>query len=209
MSDTEKVVVDEQVTSEVAAADASEVAKPGFKARFKEWRRKQIVGLKRAPQRIALIFLTITAVYYLICLYTISKGTYPISNLEYIGLFVFINTLFSILSVVSFLNAFPKRKKPVLAMIIVVFAMIAVMIVCDVLFFVKVSNLIANSKKFTEKAIYSTRPITIVHIVFLVISAALLGLTPVIGKLINKIDTRVELESTSENMHGQIDIQED
>jgi hypothetical protein len=221
MSDTENVVVDEQVsTSEqvveetaVSVADeqpADEVKKEGFGAKFKEWRRKKIVNLKRSPQNIALLFLTITSIYYLISLFTFSKGTYQIkSSLDFVGLYIFVDTLFSILVFVSFLNAFPKRKKPVIAMIVVVYAMIVAMIVCDILYFSDVSGLLARSNKFKENAIYVSLPLTIVHIVLLAISAALLGLTPVLGKLINKINTRVELESTSENMNGQIDIQED
>jgi magnesium-transporting ATPase (P-type) len=212
MSDTEKVVVEEnvEVVEETAATAPEEKKKVGFKAGFKEWGRKKIVGLKRSPQNIALLFITVTSIYYLISLYTLSKGAYPISNLEYIGLFVFINTLLSILVFVSFLNAFPKRKKPVIPMIVLVFVMIAVMIVCDIMFYVKVSDLIAKATRpYSEKAIYTSLPLTMVHVILLAVCAVLFALTPVFGKLINKINTRVELESTSENMNGQIDIQED
>ncbi len=60
-----------------------------FKAGLKEWVRKQVVTLKRAPQRIALFVLAITTVYFLLALFNISQAIIR-RNLLPIGFCVFI-----------------------------------------------------------------------------------------------------------------------
>ena len=45
--------------------------------------------------------------------------------------------------------------------------------------------------------------------VLLGVSAVVFALLPVYKRLINKINTKVQLESATENMQGSIDIQED
>ena len=77
---------------------------------IKEWFRKKIVNLKRAPQNITFVFLVITSFLYLIWLFTFSKAIYITQAATWTGIAVFVNTLLSILVLALFLNAFPKRK---------------------------------------------------------------------------------------------------
>ena len=77
---------------------------------LKEWFRKKVVAIKRNPQRIGLIAFVITFLYYALNLTYISNTTAKIQG-PGMGLFGFVTMLFSILSLVTYLNAFPHRKK--------------------------------------------------------------------------------------------------
>lgn len=185
--------------------------KPSGNAKFKEWLRKKIVSLKRSPQMIALVFLLASTVFFMLGLYVISQAVYKVfseSTTKATGICTFITTLLSLLVLVSFLNAFPKRKKPNIMFIVLVYLMIAGMIVCDIVYYVQMSNCLATSTGENYRLVNAAQPFAIVHIVLLGISAIVFALLPVYSKLINKIDTSVKLESATENMK-QIDIQED
>ena len=98
-----------------------------FQAKIKEWFRKKVVALKRKPQMIALFLLAVTTIFFMLALYTISQAidlSAANANVKATGICVFIVTLLSLLVLVSFLNSFPKRKKPNIFFIILVFVMI-------------------------------------------------------------------------------------
>lgn len=206
----------EPVQAEKEAALASQQPeKTTFQAKLKEWFRKQVVALKRAPHRIPLIFLAIVTIYYLLVLFNISQAVAGSATNEHVkatGICTFITTLLSLLVLVSFLNAFPKRKKPNIFFIVLVFAMIAAMIACDLVYYIQMNNCLANLQDKTSemfKSIEGVQPFVLGHIILLGIAAIIFALLPVYAKLINKINTKVELESATENMQGSIDIQED
>ena len=75
-----------------------------------EFLRKKLVSLKRKPQMIALLVLAAAFVYYSLNLTMISNTTAKIQGAG-MGLAGFATMLFSMLSLVCFLNAFPHRKK--------------------------------------------------------------------------------------------------
>ncbi len=111
MAENENVTVE---TSDVLVQEnqtpPQQEKKPGFKAKVKEWFRKQGVSLKRKPQRIAFLCFVVSSVMYLIGLSVTSPGpVLDFSMQPYLGLSVFITTLFSILVLVLFMNTFPKR----------------------------------------------------------------------------------------------------
>ena len=201
MAENENIVLEEQ--PEVPAKP-----KKDRKAAAKEWFRKKIVSLKRAPHMIALICYLATTVYFMLVLFcfsqAIDKGANEISVAPATGICIFITTLLSLLVLVSYLNAFPKRKKPNIAFIILVFVMVAGMVGCDIGYYVQMTNL---ADRYVEVA--KAQPYLIIHLVLLGISTVVFALLPVYKKLIQKIDTSVVLESATENMQGQIDIQED
>ncbi len=202
MAENENVVVEEQQET---------TQKVSFGAKIKEWFRKQIVSLKRAPQRIPLVCLTACSVFYLLAMYNVGVAILPsFSEKAYVptaGLCTFISTLLSILVLVSFLNAFPKRKKPNIVFIVLVFVMIAAIIAFDLWYYFQMENLIANkSGNMQEKAMIA-QPYVLAHVIMLGVAAVIFALLPVYKKLINKIDTSVKLESTSENME-KIDIED-
>ena len=144
MSENENVM-DATVDTEVTAAENIEnapAALPGqpeeqkpsrgqkIKAGIKEWFRKTIVKLKHKPQTIPFVILLITSFMYLCFLGTTSKFIDTNSNIKSIGLFQFVNTLASILILLIFLNTFPKRKKMNIVMLVITFAVLALMVYC-------------------------------------------------------------------------------
>lgn len=141
------------VIDESAAAEKNEVVDEqqatlsysklkSFGARVQEWGRKQVVKIKRKTQIIPFLFLIISSVFYLICLNDMSRtAAVTLYDVSWLGLCVFINTLFSILVLVLFLNAFPKhpivnkktgkKHKINIVMLILGFVFIAAMIFFD------------------------------------------------------------------------------
>lgn len=188
-----------------------------FKMAMKEWFRKKIVNLKRKPQTIPLLILAITTVYFMLILFTVSKALnecYQARNyVSAAGICVFITTLLSLLVLVSFLNVFPKRKKPNIFFIVLVFLMIGAMIACDMVYYIQIQSYLDSGTLEVGNSIYQTiqagQPLMMAHVILLAISAVVFALLPVYSRLIRKIDTSVKIESATENMQGQIDIQED
>lgn len=186
-----------------------------FKAGLKEWFRKRVVALKVKPQTIPLIIMVITTVYFMLVLFTISKAvdlSSEDSHTKAVGICTFITTLLSLLYLVSFLNAFPKRKKPNIFFIVLVFVMIAGQFACDLVYYLQMDACIKAIQKVGSEmdlACRAAQPYVIGHIVLLGLSAIVFALLPVYSKLIRKIDTSVKLESATESMSGNIDIQED
>lgn len=177
--------------------------------KFKEWWRKKMVSLKRKPQVISLLFFVIPSLIYILGLGTLSEAilsnkSTSFSSVEWVGHAIFVNTLFSILILVLFLNTFPKRKKPnlIFAALTVVFAVI--MILMDVLFYVKLSGAMGNTSVPTAESALS---LTMVHLIFQAISIVVFATLPLYKKLIMKINTKKEIESNE--MSEGIDLSED
>lgn len=230
MAENENVVVENnQVVSEQPQSTPPATEKKGFGAKVKEFFRKKVVGLKRKPQKIAFLFLAIVSIYNLLTLSTYSQAiiTYG-EKIQYAGLMVFINTLFSVLILVAFLNTFPKLKKKDskavftmeesgiklhvnIPMLAVTVFMAAAMIVCEIAY----NGIIKDSEEYKSfsagndalRLFNSTFTLSTVHVILLGIFLVLLFTLPLYRKLIMKIDTSVKVESATENM-GSIDIQD-
>ena len=165
---------------------------------FKEWFRKKVVAIKRNPQRIGLIAFVITFLYYALNLTYISNTTAKIQG-PGMGLFGFVTMLFSILSLVTYLNAFPHRKKVNKPMLILFLLMIAAIIFCDF-----------NYRNLIYSAVFrETNPIVVnagtayiakaasvlgTHMILLAVSVVLTALSPVFKKLLGKINTAVDID---------------
>lgn len=194
--------------NEMIATNNEENAKEPFSAKLKEWFRKKIVTLKRKPQTIALVFMLISSLIYIIGLGTLSRAIMNNSgvsyiNVEWVGHAIFVNTLFSILILLLFLYTFPKRKKPNLIFAALVFVFGIIMILMDVLYYTQLSNAIETMADTQASALN----LTIVHLVFQVIALVVFALIPLYSKLIRKINTRKEVASN--DIKEQIDLQED
>ena len=177
----------------------------------KEWFRKRIVALKIKPQTIPLLVLLITSVVFMLSMFSYSKAIYASFSeptTRETGICIFISTLLSILVLVSFLNAFPKRKKPNIFFVVLVFIMIAGMIACDTVYYVQMNNCI-NMSSDLKTDIEPAQPLALAHIILLGVSAIVFALLPVYSKLIRKIDTSIKIDSATEHMQGKIDIEED
>ena len=182
-----------------------------FKASAKEWFRKKIVALKIRPHVIPLIVLLITSVVFMLSLFKFSGAVYKTADENETagsGICIFISTLLSLLVLVSFLNAFPKRKKPNLFFIVLVGVMIAAMVACDVVYYVKM-NACKESQPVLAVNIDPAQTLVLVHIILLGVSSLIFALLPVYSRLIRKINTSIKVDSATEHMGEKIDIEED
>lgn len=178
---------------------------------FKEHIRKLVVKIKRNPQKIGFLAFVLTFVYYSLNLTCISNTTAKIQG-PGMGLSGFCTMLFSILALVCYMNSFPRRKKPNIAMIVLMAVMIGLVIYCDInyrsLIFKAVYREVSPIKVTTSTA-YIAKAATVLknHIIFLGISCALTALMPVYSKLLKKINTSIDVDSYG-NMQA-IDIDEE
>ena len=180
---------------------------------IKEWIRKQVVTLKRSPQRIPLFIIVICSVLWLLWLFTFSQAAYELPGLDTLGLIIFINTMLSILILPLFLNAFPKRKKPNIIFIALVFIFIAALIAIDLIYYMQVNTYLFIDHNQSDSWI-AERPymssslnLSIAHIILVAISALSLALMPVYAPLIKKINTAKEIEGN--DIHETIDVEDD
>ena len=159
---------------------------------FKNMIRRIIVTLKRNPQYIALIALAVSFVYYSLNLTYISQTT-ALINAPFMGLACFATMLFSILSFLCMLNAFPRRKKPNIFMLTVLAVMSAIIIYFD---FYYASLIEKSTIEITEQRYFVpiAAEVVSVHVVLMIVMLVLTALTPLFGKLIRKINTSVEIE---------------
>lgn len=171
-----------------------ETAKKGFA----ETKRKFIVSLKKRPHNIPLCMMVIAFVVYSFNLTKISNTT-AVINRPFMGLCEFVIMLFSILAFVCFLNAFPKRQKPILPMVILLYLMQACIVGADVLYLTRINEgmkviEITAARQFIPQA----KSMLTLHIVLVIISIALIALIPVIGKALSKIDTSIKLSDNED-----------
>ena len=163
-----------------------------------EFIRKMVVGLKRSPSIIGLLVLIIAFLQYSLNLTHISDTTAKIQG-NGMGLCGFATMLFSMLSLVCFLNAFPRRKKPVIPMLVLMFLMAAVIIFCDVYYSGLITTALTradNPIKLDASTIYIAQAYNVLqdHIVIEIIGVVLTALVPVYSKLLRKINTSVVVE---------------
>lgn len=179
-------------------------------ARIKEAVRKFLVALKRNPQSIPLVMLLLAFLLYSLNLTDMSDTTAKIQGAG-MGLSEFCIMLFSLLSLVCLMNAFPRRKKPNIPMILLMFVMFAIIVFCDVHYM----NAIFAALNRTESPIQLTVATAYIanaynmlntHIIMMGITAVLVVLLPVYSKLLKKIKTSIVVEDNG-NM-GEIEIEE-
>ena len=168
------------------------------KSGFREFVRKRVVALKRKPQTIALVVLAAAFVYYSFNLTKISNTTAKIQGAG-MGLCGFATMLFSILSMVCFLNAFPHRKKVNVPMLVLMLAMVGIVVYCDFFYSGCITRAITretNPIDITGANAYIATAQTVlgVHRWILVAVLALVALLPVYSKQLRKINTSVEVE---------------
>ncbi len=178
---------------------------------FKEHIRKLVVKIKRNPQKIGFLAFVLTFVYYSLNLTSISNTTAKIQG-PGMGLSGFCTMLFSILALVCYMNSFPRRKKPNIAMIVLMAVMVGIVIYCDIhyrsLIFRAVYREVSPIQVTTSTA-YIAKAAKVLknHIIFLGISCLLTALMPVYSKLLKKINTSIDVDGYG-NMQA-IDIDEE
>ncbi len=170
-----------------------------------EFLRRFFVALKRQPSIIALVVLLIAFFQYSLNLTHISDTTAKIQG-PGMGLCGFATMLFSMLSLVCFLNAFPKRKKPVVPMVILMFLMFALIIFCDFHYCGLIDNARfreVNPIVIDKSTIYIAQAYNVLqnHMLIEGIGAALVVLLPLYTKLLRKINTSITVEG-----NGELDV---
>ena len=177
---------------------------------LREFLRKTVVSLKRNPSMIPLVMMFITFVYYSLNLTDVSDTTAKIYG-KGMGLCQFCIMLFSLLSLVCMLNAFPRRKKANIPMIVLMFVMFGIIIFCDMHYSNMVIAAITRAENpiaITEETIYIAKANNMLntHMALTIVCAALVLLLPAYSKLLKKINTSIVIEDNGEM--AQIDIQD-
>ena len=175
---------------------------------IKEFFRKKLVYLKRNPSVIPLLMLLVTFLIYSFNLTYMSNTTAKIQGAG-MGLCQFCIMLFSLLSMVCMLNAFPRRKKPNIPMLVVMFVMFAIIIYCDIHYCNGVMAALTRPEspiKLDKTTAYIATAYNMIntHMILVGISAALVVLLPVYSKLLKKINTSVDVEDNG--TMGEIEI---
>lgn len=175
---------------------------------LKELWRKFLVSLKRRPQLIPLAVLLVGFMFYSLKLMYISDTTARIQG-PGMGLAGFATMLFSMLSFMCFINAFPYRKKVNRPMQILLFIMLAIVIFADTYYINAVMSAVTRAENpitVTADTAYIALSVSYLgtHRVILIIGVVLTLLLPVYSKWLRKIKTSIEVEDNG-NM-GAIDI---
>ena len=179
-------------------------------SRIKEAMRKFIVSLKRNPSAIPLVMLLIAFLVYSFNLTSMSDSTAKIQGTG-MGLAQFCIMMFSLLSMMCMLNSFPRRKKPNIPMIVIMFVMFAIIIFCDLHYTNAIMAALTRAESpivLNETTAYIADAYNMLntHVILIGVSAALVVLLPVYSKLLRKINTSVDVEDNGEM--GEIEINE-
>jgi len=166
-----------------------------------EFIRKRLVALKRKPQIIPMLVLVVAFMYYSFNLSSISNTT-ALINGPHMGLSEFCTMLFSALGLVCFLNSFPHRKKANIPMLALTFLMLAILIYCDIYYNGRIVAALTRAESpivpTGKNAFVSVAQGVInLHMILLIVSAALLALLPVYSKLLRKINTNINIAGNS------------
>ena len=169
---------------------------------MKEFIRKTIVSLKRKPQTIPLLVLAAAFLVYSLNLTHISDTTAKI-QLAGMGLSGFCTMLFSLLSFVCFINAYPHRKKTNLPMLALMFLMLGILIFCDTYYAGRITQAITRADHpivVDANTIYISKAydMLMVHRVIVAVGAMLTLMVPVLRKLLRRIDTSLPAEESVE-----------
>ena len=164
--------------------------------------RKFLVFLKKNPQSIPLIGLAVAFVYYSFNLTYISNTT-ALINSPHMGLSSFATMLFSILSFVCMLNAFPKRQKPNFFMLATLGVMAIIIVSFDVYYFSMIEK---STIEITAQRYFVPIAKEVVqnHIILMGVTVVLTAFEPLIAKLFKKINTSIDVEYTEDI--GDIDL---
>lgn len=168
----------------------------------KEFFRRRVVALKRNPSVIPLLALVVAFLVYSLNLTLVSNSTAKIQG-SGMGICEFGTTLFSILSMVCMLNAFPRRKKANVPMLVLLFLMLGLIAFCDVHYLGCISAALTRAEspiQITDATSYIPKAQAMLHthIVLILVSAALVALLPVYSKMLKKINTSVAVEDNGD-----------
>ena len=171
-------------------------------SRVHELIRKRLVSLKRKPQMIALVVLAFAFIYYSFNLSAVANTT-ALINGPHMGLSGFCTMLFSALSLVCFLNAFPHRKKANIPMLVLTFLMMALLIFCDYYYGARIVAALTRAESpivptGKNAFVAVAQGVVRTHMILVIVGTALLALLPVYAPLLRKINTSIDVAGNSE-----------
>lgn len=174
-------------------------------AKFLESFRKFIVSLKRNPSMIPLAMLLASFLLFSLNLTDMSDTTAKIQG-KGMGLCQFCIMLFSLLSMVCMLNAFPRRKKPNIPMIILMFVLFGIIIYCGIHYCNAVLAALYRAESPIARTEYIEDAYNMlnVHKILMIVTAALVALLPLYSKWLKKINTSVAVDDNGQM--GEIEI---
>lgn len=169
---------------------------------LKEGLRKFIVGLKRNPSLIPLVMLFVSFLYYSLNLTHMSDTT-ALIQAKGMGLCQFSIMLFNLLSLVCMLNAFPRRKKANVPMVVLMFLMFGVLVYADIHYLNGIAAALANTENpitldASTAYIAKAYNMLVTYQTMIFVTGGLVVLLPVYSKLLRKIKTSVEVEDNGE-----------
>lgn len=163
----------------------------------KEFIRKRIVSLKRKPQTIPMLVLGVAFLFYSLNLTHISNTTAKI-QLGGMGLSGFCTMLFSLLSFVCFLNAYPHRKKTNIPMLILMLLMLGILFFCDTFYISRILEATTRAEHPISEAEFAyigrARYVLGVHRWIVAAGGVLTLMVPVLRKLLRRINTSLPAE---------------
>ncbi len=167
-------------------------------ARFHEFCRKRIVSLKRKPHMIPFAVMLAAFIYYSLNLTVISHTT-TVINGPGMGLTGFVTMLFSTLSLVCFLNAFPHRKKVNVPMLVLMLLLVCAVLYCDVYYRGCIITAITREQNRIDPTginsfISVSSGMLNIHMIILCAGIVLVALLPLYAPLIRRINTSVQVE---------------
>ena len=165
---------------------------------LKSFGRKCLITLKKNPQLIPLVMLLASFLVYSLNLTSVSDTTATVQG-KGMGLCEFATMLFSILSMIAMLNAFPKRQKPNYPIVGVIIVLCAIIIVADYIYLDKVYVALWAEKVNLNyyDAYLTTYNMLYIHMALVAVTAVTVVLEPLFAKLLKKIKIKIELEETN------------
>ncbi len=181
---------------------------------MREFFRKRMVALKRRPSNIPLFFLVVAFLIYSLNTSFVSDTSMKLMG-DNMGLAGFITMLTSILIFVVYLNAFPKRQKPKVAMLVLFFVMLAIIVAADFYYANAITKSLAaidarepgNTFRTEFPYIAKSEFLAKLHAFSVIAVGVLVALLPVYSKLLRKIKTSIEVEGNADM--NEIDISEE
>lgn len=167
---------------------------------FKNLGRKFLVTIKKNPNYIPFVMLLVSFFVYSLNLTSVSNTTATVQG-KNMGLCEFAIMLFSILSMIAMLNAFPKRKKPNYPIVTLIIVLFAIIIFADFTYATKIYDAIVKLGDKIKPQQYEeylkVYNMMYTHIVLVAITAVTVILEPLFAKLLKKINTNINIEETN------------
>ena len=151
-----------------------------------------------------MFILLVGFVFFSLNLTSISDTT-ALINTANMGQCEFCMMLFSILSFVVFMRAFPKRQKVKIPMLVLTFLFLGIIIFTDVVYLLRINDaltrdvnrIVINYETGKNMFIANAWGTLITYLIFVGVVVFLLATLPIYSKLLKKINTSIDVEGNT------------